>query len=225
MGDGTWTNQLVRAVQQRTFCASSIINVDGPYGNPSLNFDKYDVIVLIGGGIGITPLHSIYMDLYAKQARAFLDHKINDSMPLLRDRGRGSRGAGSSEFSSYTYASRSFNLKRLVHLTWTVQRPAFLDMFSDMVSTIQNDDQNGVFEFSLHATRFNDYGGTTAVTSLPFTKGRPDLRGLLSRIASQNAHDLKKVAVVACGPKTLVQQVAELTFEYGLDFHSETFEL
>nr|CAG8636607.1 10379_t:CDS:2 [Entrophospora candida] len=41
--------------------------IDGPYGKPSLDFAQYSTVVLIGGGIGVTPLISILNDLINRQ--------------------------------------------------------------------------------------------------------------------------------------------------------------
>ena len=41
-----------------------MIRCDGPYGDLSFNYRRYGVLVLAGGGIGITPLLSILKDIY-----------------------------------------------------------------------------------------------------------------------------------------------------------------
>jgi NAD(P)H-flavin reductase len=48
------------------------ISVDGPYGaGRTALFDKYDTLVLVAGGIGITPMHSLFRHLLllAKEGR------------------------------------------------------------------------------------------------------------------------------------------------------------
>ena len=40
-----------------------VVNVDGPYGLPT-EFERYDEILFVGGGIGITPLRSSFRALY-----------------------------------------------------------------------------------------------------------------------------------------------------------------
>merc|ERR1712228_542532 len=44
------------------------LHVDGPYGAP-FEYDGYERIVLIGGGIGITPCHSIFSTLLSRSIR------------------------------------------------------------------------------------------------------------------------------------------------------------
>lgn len=40
------------------------IFVDGPFGAPAQNYKKYDILFLIGLGIGATPFISILKDLF-----------------------------------------------------------------------------------------------------------------------------------------------------------------
>jgi respiratory burst oxidase len=37
--------------------------IDGPYGSPAQDYSKYDVLLLVGLGIGATPFISILKDL------------------------------------------------------------------------------------------------------------------------------------------------------------------
>jgi len=71
MGEGTWTNDLLKLASQHPKGKGLQMNVDGPYGLP-INHKKYLRLVLVAGGIGITPLHSIARSLYilGKQGHA-----------------------------------------------------------------------------------------------------------------------------------------------------------
>jgi respiratory burst oxidase len=44
-------------------CSPPRLLVDGPYGAPAQDFRNYDVLLLIGLGIGATPFISIVRDL------------------------------------------------------------------------------------------------------------------------------------------------------------------
>jgi len=61
MGQGTFTGKLFELAQSEN--PEFVINVDGPYG-PPLNLGDHEVVVLIAGGIGITPIHSSFRMLY-----------------------------------------------------------------------------------------------------------------------------------------------------------------
>ena len=63
-------NHTKRIADYSEKCASenrqALIRVDGPYGNLSFNYRRYGSLVLVSGGIGITPAISIIKDIYEK---------------------------------------------------------------------------------------------------------------------------------------------------------------
>uniref|UniRef100_A0A7S2UV64 FAD-binding FR-type domain-containing protein n=1 Tax=Fibrocapsa japonica TaxID=94617 RepID=A0A7S2UV64_9STRA len=66
MGPGTFTDslyQMVHTLSQAGLAHQLAINVDGPYGLP-VEFGKYTHILFVAGGIGVTPLHSCFRELY-----------------------------------------------------------------------------------------------------------------------------------------------------------------
>ena len=44
-------------------CSLPKLRLDGPYGSPAQDYGKYDVLLLVGLGIGATPFISILKDL------------------------------------------------------------------------------------------------------------------------------------------------------------------
>jgi len=44
-------------------CRLPKLLIDGPYGSPAQDYSKYDVLLLVGLGIGATPFISILKDL------------------------------------------------------------------------------------------------------------------------------------------------------------------
>ena len=46
-----------------TWCSLPKLLVDGPYGAPAQEYQNYDVLLLVGLGIGATPFISILRDL------------------------------------------------------------------------------------------------------------------------------------------------------------------
>ena len=64
MGSDQWTARLrVLAAEKHLSQSSLQVNIDGPDGSP-LPVQKYTDILLIAGGIGVTPLMSCYKQLY-----------------------------------------------------------------------------------------------------------------------------------------------------------------
>jgi len=83
MGKNEWTGKLhgiVKGVLEAPLTeygqalAEIKVNVDGPYGLPVAS-SHYRHILLVGGGIGVTPLHSCLRQLYMNAAREEKDSK------------------------------------------------------------------------------------------------------------------------------------------------------
>ncbi|XP_021891881.1 ferric reduction oxidase 8, mitochondrial [Carica papaya] len=64
--EGRWTSSLYNMIQAK-LDADQVkcmpIAIEGPYGPSSLNFLRYDSLVLVAGGIGITPFLSILLEI------------------------------------------------------------------------------------------------------------------------------------------------------------------
>ena len=58
---GDWTKCLYNLVKNK--CDIPNIYIDGPINSPSENFDKYDICMMVCGGIGITPFLSIIKNI------------------------------------------------------------------------------------------------------------------------------------------------------------------
>ncbi|XP_008543644.1 dual oxidase isoform X1 [Microplitis demolitor] len=65
---GPWTHNIRNKLDPNTkeFNILPKIHVDGPYGESHQNWDKYDISILVAGGIGVTPFASILKDIVYK---------------------------------------------------------------------------------------------------------------------------------------------------------------
>jgi ferredoxin-NADP reductase len=56
---GDWTGELRRQVENGTVCPGIMVTVFGPYGAPAQQVFKHESVILVCGGIGVTPFASI----------------------------------------------------------------------------------------------------------------------------------------------------------------------
>ena len=71
MGPGTWTDKLYNLGMTHPN-----ITIEGPYGKITMSVDLQtsDNVILCAGGIGITPILSIFLELYVYIERQFSGH-------------------------------------------------------------------------------------------------------------------------------------------------------
>lgn len=96
--EGWWTNSLYNMINSEPDTVSSNMKcipvaIEGPYGPPSMDFLRYDSLILVAGGIGITPFLSILQEIYSTRnrnisripTRVLLTHvmKKSEDMSLL----------------------------------------------------------------------------------------------------------------------------------------------
>ncbi|XP_044090776.1 NADPH oxidase 1 isoform X2 [Neovison vison] len=74
---GDWTENLIRAFEQQPSPIPRI-EVDGPFGTVSEDVFQYEVAVLVGAGIGVTPFASILKSIWYKFRHA--DHNLKTQM-------------------------------------------------------------------------------------------------------------------------------------------------
>uniref|UniRef100_A0A7S3XXM9 FAD-binding FR-type domain-containing protein n=1 Tax=Heterosigma akashiwo TaxID=2829 RepID=A0A7S3XXM9_HETAK len=193
-----------------------VVNVDGPYGTP-LDYGRYEAVVLLAGGIGVTPAVSVFRELY------------------LRAKAPGGARGGPRRVR-LVWAARGA----------AEQARAFADTFR-RVAEDSLDGTFGfeVFDTALKAgqkgygavgARSGDEEGGAAAGqkgkgkegyAVPVRPGRPQLaedvfgEGGLGQAACTPGSAL----VFACGPAALVDAADRMALEKGIDFHKETFLL
>ncbi|KAG4377950.1 hypothetical protein GLYMA_18G235900v4 [Glycine max] len=62
-GEGTWSQKLYQMLSTPSAIDHLNVSVEGPYGPASTNYLRYDTIVMVSGGSGITPFISIIREL------------------------------------------------------------------------------------------------------------------------------------------------------------------
>mmetsp|Transcript_36534 Transcript_36534/g.63382 ORF Transcript_36534/g.63382 Transcript_36534/m.63382 type:complete len:820 (-) Transcript_36534:397-2856(-) len=193
-----------------------VVNVDGPYGTP-LDYGRYEAVVLLAGGIGVTPAVSVFRELY------------------LRAKAPGGARGGPRRVR-LVWAARGA----------AEQARAFADTFRRVAEdSLGGAFGFEVFDTALKAgqkgygavgARSGDEEGGAAAGqkgkgkggyTVPVRPGRPQLaedvfgEGGLGQAACTPGSAL----VFACGPAALVDAADRMALEKGIDFHKETFLL
>eukprot|EP01038_Epipyxis_sp_PR26KG_P005623 gene5623-7766_t len=67
---GNWSKKLLDFVKKNHFDPNATMKMDvyveGPFGLSSIDFEAYDIFLLIAGGIGVTPTQSVFNELVYK---------------------------------------------------------------------------------------------------------------------------------------------------------------
>jgi len=63
---GDWTGALYKLFDDKSAEERITFYVDGPFGAPAEEFEKFETLILVGAGIGVTPMASILKDLKYK---------------------------------------------------------------------------------------------------------------------------------------------------------------
>mmetsp|Transcript_12459 Transcript_12459/g.33024 ORF Transcript_12459/g.33024 Transcript_12459/m.33024 type:complete len:569 (-) Transcript_12459:88-1794(-) len=195
--------------------------VEGPYGAVAMDIqgDKYRHFLLVSGGIGITPMQSLANHLLEQHNRGRPIAKIF-FVWTVRDK----------EMVDALYPQETANE--------TGSRRELPPAFQpDLIShnAAQSAVDEGAFsgsgvlrtEFYLTRPRPDTADGTAPGTTTDNLKlGRPDLAATIREIAGlAEADGGRRVAVMTCGPKGLVDEVKrESTKHKNCDVHAEVFE-
>ncbi|GLJ40328.1 hypothetical protein SUGI_0829120 [Cryptomeria japonica] len=208
--------------------------IDGPYGAPAQSYTKYDILLLVGLGIGATPFISILRDLLNNIK--YKEENIDES----GSKGESSPGSGEGRRSKEGIPARAY-------FYWVTKEQGSFEWFKGVMNEIAESDQNRVIEMHNHLTSVYEEGDARSaliamVQSLHHAKngydivsgcrirthfGRPNWSRVFSKIAA--AHMGARIGVFYCGPPMLANQLRSLSQEYThssntrFDFHKENF--
>ena len=107
--------------------------IDGPYGAPARDYREYDVLLLIGLGIGATPLISIVKDV------------LNHIQP------GGSVGGAEPGSTTGKAKKRQFMTKR-AYFYWVKREECYYEWFRGVMNEVAEKDKDGVIELHNHCS-------------------------------------------------------------------------
>ncbi|KAG8090729.1 hypothetical protein GUJ93_ZPchr0011g27322 [Zizania palustris] len=117
--------------------------IDGPYGAPAQDYKKYDVVLLVGLGIGATPMISIIKDIIANMKQ------------LDGDEEAGSNGGGGGGDSSVS--SSSFRTRR-AYFYWVTREQGSFEWFRGVMDEVAETDKKRVIELHNYCTSVYEEG-------------------------------------------------------------------
>ena len=195
--------------------------IDGPYGAPAQDYRKYDVLLLIGLGIGATPLISIVKDVL---------NNISDEPSSSPTRGDGAF------------------MTRRVYFYWCTREEGSFEWFRGVMNEVAERDARGdVVELHNHCTSVYEEGDARsallvmlqalhhAKSGVDVVSGtrvrthfaRPNWRDVFKRVACN--HQGQRVGVFYCGDQKLTPELRRLSQDFSRKtttkfvFHKENF--
>ncbi|XP_066331232.1 respiratory burst oxidase homolog protein E-like [Miscanthus floridulus] len=216
--------------------------VDGPYGAPAQDFRNYDVLLLVGLGIGATPFISILRDLLnnIKLADELMDLAMETS------RSEDSANSLSAATASSSNKRRAYRTS-CAHFYWVTREPGSFEWFKGVMNEVAEMDKKGVIELHNYLTSvYEERDARTTLLSMvqalnhakhgvDIVSGtrarthfaRPNWKEVFTRIASK--HPNSTVGVFYCGRPTLAKELKKLSLDMShktgtrFDFHKEYF--
>ncbi|KAG0624252.1 hypothetical protein M758_3G233800 [Ceratodon purpureus] len=212
--------------------------VDGPYGAPAQDYLKYDVLLLVGLGIGATPFISILKDM--------LQHSRNDSVTVCDE--SANPDLQPDESPSMTPKSKKKpKRKPKAYYYWVTREQGSFDWFRGIMREVEEIDNKQSIEMHNYLTSVYEEGdarsnlvmmlqalhhakkgvdlvsGTRARTHF----ARPNWKSVFSKLAA--THQDKRIGVFYCGPVALAKELEALSRTYTMksttkfSFHKENF--
>lgn len=216
------------------------LKIDGPYGAPAQDYRKYDVLLLVGLGIGATPFISILKDLLNNIVKM---EELADSVSDLSRTSDVSSGSNDS-----TTPKRKKPLKTTnAYFYWVTREQGSFDWFKGVMNEIADLDQRGVIEMHNYLTSVYEEGDArsaliTMVQALNHAKNgvdivsgtrvrthfaRPKWNKVLSKLSSKHCN--ATIGVFYCGAPVLAKEISNLCYEFNqkgstkFEFHKEHF--
>ncbi|PRQ17574.1 putative NAD(P)H oxidase (H(2)O(2)-forming) [Rosa chinensis] len=217
--------------------------IDGPYGAPAQDYRKYDVLLLVGLGIGATPFISILKDLLNNIV------KMEEQADSPSDFSRNSDlSSGSTDSPNKVYLKRKKPLKTTnAYFYWVTREQGSFDWFKGVMNEVADLDQRGVIEMHNYLTSVYEEGDArstliTMVQALNHAKNgvdivsgtrvrthfaRPNWKKVFSKFSSK--HYGARIGVFYCGAPVLAKELSKLCYEFNqkgltkFEFHKEHF--
>ncbi|GMH13766.1 hypothetical protein Nepgr_015607 [Nepenthes gracilis] len=132
-------------------CSPTLL-VDGPYGAPAQDYQNYDVLLLVGLGIGATPFISILKDLLnnkRSEERMDSNTEFNTSDDSLN--------SFASSITSRAGKRKPMRVKS-AHFYWVTREPGSFEWFKGVMDEVAEMDQKGLIDMHNYLTSVYEEG-------------------------------------------------------------------
>ncbi|KAI9176921.1 hypothetical protein LWI28_008722 [Acer negundo] len=224
--------------------------IDGPYGAPAQDYKQYEVVLLVGLGIGATPMISIVKDIVNNIKAMEEEEELaleNGSAASTATPPRSSTPFNSSSSSSGPRRIKDHFKTRRAYFYWVTREQGSFDWFKGVMNEVAELDHNNVIELHNYCTSVYEEGDARSaliamLQSLSHAKNgvdivsgtrvkshfaKPDWRSVYKRIALN--HTDSRVGVFYCGAPALTKELRQLALDFShktttkFDFHKENF--
>ncbi|TVU35192.1 hypothetical protein EJB05_17069, partial [Eragrostis curvula] len=217
--------------------------IDGPYGSPAQDYSKYDVLLLVGLGIGATPFISILKDLLNNIIK--MEEEEEASTDLYPPVGRNKPHIDLNTLMTITSRPKRVLRTTNAYFYWVTREQGSFDWFKGVMNEIAELDQRNIIEMHNYLTSVYEEGDArsaliTMLQALNHAKNgvdivsgtkmkltllyililqvrthfaRPNWKKVLSKIASK--HPYAKIGVFYCGAPVLAQELNKLCHEFN----------
>ncbi|KAJ7957141.1 Respiratory burst oxidase-like [Quillaja saponaria] len=223
--------------------------IDGPYGAPAQDYKDYEVVLLVGLGIGATPMISILKDI-VNNMKALEEEEANALENGMSEIGTSNKSVTQSSTPQRKSGSpgRLSDFKtRRAYFYWVTREQGSFDWFKRVMNDVAEADHRGVIELHNYCTSVYEEGDARSAliamlqsinhekngvdivsgTRVKSHFAKPNWRSVYKRIALNHAE--ARVGVFYCGPPALTKELHQLASDFShktstkFDFHKENF--
>ncbi|KAG9146876.1 hypothetical protein Leryth_005186 [Lithospermum erythrorhizon] len=221
--------------------------IDGPYGAPAQDYKKYDVLLLVGLGIGATPMISIVKDIVNNIKARKEEEESGNISPEDGVNPSPQNEKAKRKSSSGSVANASNFKTRRAYSYWVTREQGSFDWFKGIMNEVAEMDKQEVIEMHNYCTSVYEEGDArsaliTMLQSLNHAKNgvdvvsgtrvkshfaKPNWRNVYKHIAIN--HTNAKVGVFYCGAPALTKELKQLALDFShrtttkFEFHKENF--
>ncbi|XP_042496766.1 respiratory burst oxidase homolog protein A-like [Macadamia integrifolia] len=206
---GDWSYQMYSLFQEALASVGSEfpkIYIDGPYGAASQDHVKYDVIILVGLGIGATPFISILKDVVHGLSKPYIDYGDGGESGI-----KNRKGPSKAYLYWVTREQSSFDWFRdiIKEVSFANRKQAVIEMHNFLTSVYEDGDARSALISAIQAL-YHTKNGIDIVSRTPVRThfARPNWTKVFSNLAS--THEGARIGVFYCGHSALARELERL---------------